>query len=134
MVSPNVVVVSRALAVQQEFARVLCSRDLTLIIASTANEAKTIWERHPISLIFCSDEMPDCDLDDLLRQSSKPLSRIPTVIVSRLDEWERFLNFMGKGAFDYVLFPFNDVEIERVVDNALSIVRIAKERQLRAVH
>ena len=48
----------------------------------------------------------------------RPPNRVPVVVVSRLDDWERYLNFLQAGAFDYVLYPPSESEIERVVRNA----------------
>ena len=50
----------------------------------------------------------------------EPPARVPVVVVSRFDDWQRYLNFLQTGAFDYVLYPPSGSEIERVVQNALS--------------
>jgi len=44
-------------------------------------------------------------------------------VVSRLDDWEHFVGFLRRGAFDYVLYPLSEVEIARVVKNALDLGR-----------
>ena len=51
-------------------------------------------------------------------------------MVSRFDDWERYLNFLQTGAFDYVLYPPSGTEIERVVRNALSCVRPERSKQV----
>lgn len=125
MASPNVVVVSHDLEVQQAFARVLGGCGLAPIVASTAGEAKAIVNRHPVSLIFCSDELPGDGTDDLIRQTSRPLGSVPLVVVSRFDDWGRYLDFLQAGAFDYVLYPPSGIEVERIVKSALGIGTLA---------
>jgi DNA-binding NtrC family response regulator len=123
MASPNVMLVSPILETQQAFASALGERGIAPILASTVGEAQTILSRHPISLVFCSDELPGGGVDAFIRQSSRAPGRVPVVVVSRFDDWERYLNFLKIGAFDYVLYPPSGSEIERVVRNALSCVR-----------
>ena len=121
MASPKIVVVSDSLETQQAFASVLGQWGLAPILASTACEAEAILNRHPVSLIFCSDELPGDGIDGLIRQTWHPQNKVPVVVVSRLDDWERYLNFLQAGAFDYVLYPPSDIEIERIVKSALNI-------------
>lgn len=118
---PNVVVVSHNLEAQQAFASVLGQCGLAAIVASTASEAQAIVNRHPVSLIFCSDELPSDGIDGLIRQTCRPQNKVPVVVVSRLDDWERYLDFLEAGAFDYVLYPPSGTEIERIVKSALNL-------------
>jgi len=122
MTSPNVMVVSHVLETQQIFASVLGQNGISPILASTVKEAQTILIWHSISLIFCSDELPGGGVDDFIRETSRPLGRIPIVVVSRFDDWQRYLNFLQAGAFDYILHPPSSVEIERILKSALSII------------
>lgn len=117
-VSPMVVVVTHLTEVQQAFASALGPCGVAPILASTVQEALSILSRHPISLIFCSDELPGDGPDVLIRQTSvRAQNRVPVVVISRLDDWERYLDFLQYGAFDYVLYPPSHAEIERVVKN-----------------
>jgi len=77
MASPDIVVVSHNLEAQQAFARVLGQCGLAPILASTASEAEAIVNRHPVSLIFCSDELPRNGIDGLIRQTSRPQNKVP---------------------------------------------------------
>ena len=120
MASPNVMVVSHILQAQQVFARVLGQFGVAPILASTVKEAQTILSSHTISFIFCSDELPGGGIDSFIRQTSRPPGKIPVVVVSRFDDWQRYLNFLQAGAFDYILYPPSSLEIERIVKSALS--------------
>ena len=122
MVCPNVMVVSPIPETQQAFASFLGGCGIAPILASTVREAQAILSRHPISIIFCSDELPGGGVDAFIRQTSVPPGQVPVVVVSRLDDWGRYLNFLQTGAFDYVLYPPNGSEIDRVVRNVRGCV------------
>jgi DNA-binding NtrC family response regulator len=118
----DIMVVSPNLEVQQAFAGVLSLWGLAPIVASSVREAEEIVNRHPVSLVFYSDEFPeDTGMDGFIRRASRPSNKVPVVVVSRLDDWEHFVSFLRRGAFDYVLYPLSEVEIARVVKNALDL-------------
>ena len=124
MTSFDIMVVSPNLEVQQAFAGVLGLWGLAPIVASSVREAEEIVNCHQLSLVFYSDEFPeDADMDGLIRHTFRRPNNVPVVVVSRLDDWEHFAGFLRRGAFDYVLYPLSEVEIARVVKNALGFVQ-----------
>ena len=130
MTALNIMVVSHILEAQQFLASALGQFGIAPIVASTVKEAQTILSLHSISLIFCSDELAGGGIDVLIRRSSESHARVPVVVVSRLDDWKRYLNFLRIGAFDYVLYPPNGSEIERVVRNALSCIQPKRAKRV----
>jgi DNA-binding NtrC family response regulator len=121
MPSLNLMVVSQAIEIQQVFASTLARRGVAPIVASTLSEAQTILRRHCIDLVFCSDELPEAGIGDLILQTFRPTARVPVVVFSRLDDQGRYLNFLEAGAFDYVLYPPNGIEIAMIVERALGL-------------
>jgi DNA-binding NtrC family response regulator len=119
MASPIVLVVSGSLEAQQTVGSVLGEWGLVSIFASTAREAEEILIRHPVSLIFCSDELVDSEVECFIQCCSHPPNQVPVVVVSRLDDCRQYLKCLQAGAFDYVLYPPNGLEIDRVLWNAL---------------
>jgi DNA-binding NtrC family response regulator len=133
MTSFDIMVVSPNLEVQQAFAGVLALWGLAPIVASSVGEAEEIVNQHPISLIFYSDEFPeDSGMDGFIRRACRPSTKVPVVVVSRLDDWEHFVGFLRRGAFDYVLYPLSEVEIARVVKNALGLSQPGRVQQVAA--
>jgi DNA-binding NtrC family response regulator len=120
MASPNIMVVAHSLEVQQALTSYLGRRGLATVVASTAREAETVLTRHCIQLVFCSDELPGGGIEGLIRNASQPPAKMQVVVVSRLDDWQRYLSFLRAGAFDYVLYPPNGDEIERVMRTVLN--------------
>ena len=134
MTAPNVMIISQALDVQQAFACVLAKSGIVPIVVSTGSEAEEILKSHILSLIFCSDDLPGDEVEEIVRQKSLRQNRVPTVVVSRSDDWARFVWFLHKGALDYVLYPLNEVEIERVVNNAISLLELRSARHAAAAN
>jgi DNA-binding NtrC family response regulator len=133
MPSHDVMVVSEHLGTQQMLARALGRFGCAPIIVSTVLEATTIIERQPIALIFCSDELLDGGVEDFVQLASQRPYRIPVVVVSRLDDWSRYVHFLQVGAFDYVLYPPNGDEIDRVVRTVLFGGELEKVKHAAAV-
>ena len=114
----NVLLASQELPVQQALAAILASHGITAIVTTTVDEAEHVLSRTPVSLIFCSDELLSAGIDRLVLQTSRK-DKVPLIVVSRLDDWSRFVHFLERGAFDYVVYPFERKEIERVLKAAL---------------
>ena len=125
MTSPNIVVVSDSLETQQAFASVLGQWGPATIVASAAKEVEAILKRHSVSLVFCSDELRSGGTEDLIRHCSQPPNPVPVVVVSRFDDWGRYLDFLQAGAFDYVLYPPSGIEVERILKSALGMGTLA---------
>lgn len=114
MSSHDVLVVSNELGTQQGLATALANCGCTPIMANSIGEAVSILKRRGVELIFCSDEPPGQGIEEFIRRASRPPGGMKVVVVSRLDDWKRYIDFLQLGAFDYVLYPPNGDEIERV--------------------
>ncbi len=120
MASASAVIVFGDPEARQALANLLVKQGLVCVPASTAKEVESILVREAVSLILCSEELPDGGFRDVLRQAARALNKVPVIVFSRLADWERYLNILRTGAFDYVLYPSVRGEIERIVRNALS--------------
>src|SRR5215469_2187875 len=97
LTSRNVMVVSDKIEIRQALASALGLCGLAPIIAKTESEAIAILSHHSIALIFCSDELPGDPINALIRGARRFLNQVPVVVVSRLDDWERYLNCLRSG-------------------------------------
>ena len=130
MASGNAVIVSADLEAQQALAGLLGTCGLAPITASTVRELEAILNLDSIFVILCSDELPDGTFRDILRHTARTLNKVPVVVFSRLADWERYLIVLRSSAFDYVLYPPSRGEIERVVWNALSCIRLERGKRV----
>lgn len=116
-----VLVVTETMAIHQAIASALGECGRAPIVASTAHEAMAILSHHPISLVFCDEELPDGGIYVLIRQQGGFRNRVPVVVISRHDDWNRYLDFLQYGAFDYMLHPLDGREVERMLRNVASL-------------
>lgn len=122
--SAAVLMVSSNLCIQTTFSDVLAGCGLTVIVAQTSAEADETLRRLRISVVFCSDELLNGGVDQLLLRTLGASKRVPFIGVSRLNDWERCREFLERGALDCVLYPFGKVEVERIVNNATNLAQL----------
>lgn len=123
---PNVLVVSQGSQVQRAVHTAVADCGISAISATTVEEARVIANLYSISLIFCVGHLPGALVEDFIRQVTLPPQRVPVVMVLRVSEWERCPHFLDVGAIDCVVYPCSAVEIRRVTDNVLGLVRLQK--------
>ena len=90
------------------------------LFSSTAEEAEAILFRHPISLVFCEERLPDGSFRDVLGEVKRSARLVPVVVVSRLGDWDKYLEALRLGVHDYIAFPFQRAEVESTINQALS--------------
>jgi len=100
-------------------ARVLVRCGLKPVLSSSVEKSRGLLARRPVRLVFCDDELPDGSVGRLLEEIRKTASRIPVVVISRLENWDEYLRAMRLGAFDYISSPIRRAEVERVVAKAI---------------
>lgn len=83
-------------------------------------EALSLLARQDFSVVFCNDTLPDGDFRALLRQARKSTADVPVIVLSRLADWDAYLGAIGAGAFDYIAYPPDSAEAERILWAALS--------------
>jgi DNA-binding NtrC family response regulator len=93
-------------------------------------EALGLLTRQDFSVVFCNDTLPDGDFQALLRESGKSTVSAPVIVLSRLGDWESYLGALGAGAFDYIAYPPDTNEAERILCSALG----ESSRHHRIVH
>lgn len=100
-------------------ARILARCGLKPVLSSSVEKSRGLLSRRPVRLAFCDDELPDGSVGQLLEEIEKTGSRVPVVVISRLENWDEYLRAMRLGAFDYISTPIRRAEVERVVTKAL---------------
>jgi len=94
---------------------------LHLIFSATLRSARALLAQDRFSVIFCSDRTDGCTVPMLLRSLRGAAPDIPVIMVSRHAEWAACLHAMRAGAFDYVAWPPDPAETERVVRLAVAL-------------
>jgi DNA-binding NtrC family response regulator len=93
---------------------------LQSVICSSLTDARALIERQAFQAVLCSDNLPDCNLRTSLKVLSSATGGVPVVVFSHLAEWDAYMKALSAGAFDYIAFPPERVETERILRLALN--------------
>ena len=83
------------------------------------SEAQRLLDRQNFSVVFCNDTLPDGDLCTIMNELRKSSADVPVIVLSRLADWDAYLTALGAGAFDYIAWPPDSAETERILWAAL---------------
>jgi len=101
----------------EEIARRLGLRSVR---CASLTEACARIEEQTFQFALCSDDLPDCNLRTALRVLSSATGGVPVIVLSHLADWGAYMRALGAGAFDYIAFPPDPVETERILRLALA--------------
>jgi two-component system response regulator AtoC len=105
---------------RQILARLLGTAGYHVLTAASAEEAIRTFSKRRFALVITDLVMPDTDGLGLLAALKELDSSIPVVMVTAYGTVETAVAAMKKGAYDYVLKPFDNNEILFAVRKAIS--------------
>lgn len=86
------------------------------------SEAHSFLLGKHFSAVFCSDSLPDGDFRTVIGAAGST----PVVVFSQLADWDRYLDALHRGAFDYTRCPPDFEEIERILQFATIEPRLSQ--------
>ena len=92
---------------------------VTLVINATAEGALERLQQEPIDLIITDVRLPGMSGIELLRRVQDLSRRIPVIIVSWLDAIETVIDAMRHGAFDYIVKPYDTMDLAARIHRAM---------------
>ena len=116
--SHPVLIVSSNPAQGEQIAELVRRCRLSSVLAPTLTAAHQILAKTKPLLVFCSDELNDSNLSNSI-QMLRAESGVPVIALSRLAEWEPYMQACSAGAFDYIACPPEPKESRRVLSSAL---------------
>jgi DNA-binding NtrC family response regulator len=105
---------------RERLARAVSGCGLRPVCCGTFAAAKVLIAHQQFRVVLSEDLLPDGDFRAVIGETTRNEGKLPVVVVSRLDDWDCYLAAMSAGAFDYVAFPPNLGEVERILYAALS--------------
>jgi DNA-binding NtrC family response regulator len=104
---------------RHEIAATMVRCGLQPIPLSTVAESRQVLAQQPVSLVLCEEMLADGSYREILREMDSIATKAPVIVVSRLADWDRYLEAMRWGAFDYLAYPCRPIEVESIVGRAL---------------
>ena len=102
----------------------------TVLTALSGPEGLTHLEHHEVDLVLCDVKMPKMDGLTVLRQVKAQDASIAMVMMSGHGDITNAVSAMKEGAFDYLVKPFGEDEVLRVVQKALAMRALVVENLL----
>lgn len=92
-----------------------------VVAASSGEEALRCFKSREFNAIITDLKMPGMSGLDVLSEVSRINSSIPVIVITAYGTVENAVEAMKKGAYDYVLKPFDNNEIRLTVRKALAV-------------
>ncbi len=102
------------------------------LTANSGKDALEILEHADIDLVLTDMKMPTMDGIELLERIKEKNPELPVIMMTAYGTVEKAVEAMQKGAYNYILKPFENESLVVYVKKAVSIYRMVKEnRRLR---
>lgn len=98
--------------------------DVMLVLNATAEGALERLRQQPIDLVIADVRLPGMNGIELLRQVQDLNRRIPVIILSRVDATETVIDAMRHGAFDYIVEPYDSMDLAARIHRAMRMSEI----------
>lgn len=97
--------------------------------ASSGLEGVEMARSHMPSLVITDMKMPGMSGMEVLQEIKKMDEDVPVIIMTAYGTVESAVEAMKRGAYDYILKPFDIGEMEVIVDKALRYRRLSRENE-----
>jgi two-component system NtrC family response regulator len=103
------------------------------LTATSGEEALDILAHADVDLVLTDMKMPTMDGISLLEKIKAKDADLPVIMMTAHGTVEKAVEAMQKGAYNYILKPFENESLVLYVNKAVSVFRVVKEnRQLRS--
>ncbi len=86
----------------------------------TIRQAREIFDRQPVDLVFTDEYLSDGSYRELLLSNRFGQSAVSFVLLLRTGEWEEYLDAMRLGALEVLRCPLQAPEVEATVQRAIT--------------
>ena len=112
---------------------VLEEEGFEVLTANSGAEALEILETSDVDLVLTDMKMPVMDGIDLLEKIKIRDSELPVIMMTAHGTVDKAVEAMEKGAYSYILKPFDNERLIIYVNKAIAMYRVVKEnRRLRS--
>ena len=99
------------------------------LTADSGHEALAILERSDVDLVLTDMKMPSMDGIELLEHIKARDPDLPVIMMTAYGTVEKAVEAMQKGAYNYILKPFDNERLIIYVEKAIVMYRVVKENR-----
>jgi len=108
---------------------VLEEEGFATLTANSGREALEILNNSDVDLVLTDMKMPSMDGMELLERIKTKNTDLPVIMMTAYGTVERAVQAMQKGAYNYILKPFDNETLVIYVNKAVSMYRVIKENK-----
>ena len=99
------------------------------LMANSGEEALTILKHSDVDLVLTDMKMPSMDGIELLENVKKKDPELPVIMMTAHGTVEKAVEAMQKGAYSYIMKPFDNDSLILYVNKAIAMYRVIKENR-----
>lgn len=100
--------------------------DVDLVFAARAEGGLAILEQRPIDLVITDVRLPGISGIEFLQRVQRMNRRIPVIVMSWVNAVDTVVDAMRHGAFDYILKPFERLDLASRIHRAMRMADILR--------
>jgi len=101
-----------------------------VVTAQSASEALNIFQETELDLVITDMKMPGMNGMELLSVLKEKDLHLPVIMMTAFGTVEKAVEAMKKGAYDYIIKPFDNEALKKTVAKALAMGQVIKENRL----
>lgn len=115
----EILVVSMELEERRRFVHVLQEKGWDVTCATCVKDCREMLANRKVRLILCDFRLPDGTYRDVMQLARFGESKVPVVVMSRLADWDEYLEVLRNGAFDLISSPCEPTDLLVAVSRTL---------------
>jgi two-component system nitrogen regulation response regulator GlnG len=123
---PTLLIVDDETNVRYSLETSLQSDELTVLTAATARQGIEMVRKQKPDAVVLDVRLPDMSGLDAFRLIREIDPRLPVIVVTAYSTTETAIDAMRRGAFEYLLKPFDFRQLRSVVNKALEVSRLSR--------
>jgi two-component system, NtrC family, response regulator len=108
---------------------VLQEEGFETLTANSGQEALDVLTHSDVDLVLTDMKMPKMDGIELLQRIKQTDPELPVIMMTAYGTVEKAVEAMQKGAYNYILKPFDNEQLILYVDKAVAMYRVVKENR-----
>lgn len=101
-----------------------------VVTAQSVSEALTIFQETELDLVVTDMKMPGMSGMELLSVLKEKDLHLPVIMMTAYGTVEKAVEAMKKGAYDYIIKPFDNQALKKTVAKALDMGQVVKQNRL----
>ncbi|MDP6638374.1 MAG: sigma-54 dependent transcriptional regulator [SAR324 cluster bacterium] len=114
-------------SMRNSISRSLVNENYHILLANTLQEGRRLFEKHNPEVLLLDLKLPDGDGRELFHHIRENNPELPVIILTAFPDTQGAISLMKKGAFDYLVKPFDLNELKIQIRKGLELLGLKNE-------